>query len=67
MGPLLGERDLIRDLAKKGDKEKSKAKNKGYRETDLDNCPGVKDRCLPRKMGISFGMGKYDPFTSKLL
>lgn len=43
MGHLLGQRDLISNLAKRADKEKREAKNKGYRDTDLDNCPGLKD------------------------
>lgn len=58
MGNLLGQTDLIGDLAKRADKEKREAKNKGYRDTDLDNCPGLKNTCLPRKVETSLGMAK---------
>lgn len=40
IGHVQGQRVLMSDLAKRGDKEKKEAKIKGYGDADLDNCPG---------------------------
>lgn len=42
----------------------------GKEKTQVEQCLGLKGRCLPRRAGAPFGMEnilKYDPLPSKLL
>lgn len=61
---LLGQKSLVRDLAKRGNKERKEAKNIKHTDTDLANCHGLKDRCLPRKAGTPLEWENTEPFPS---